>query len=142
MIEFTTDIRPSMAIEMRASAGQKGEAPLTPDNLFRLINSGPAWGVRLDGKLIALGGHTPIWPGRTVVWGYLAEDCGPALRAMTREVRRQCEALAVEFPRIEAYAARHHENGSQWLKLLGFRREGLMRKFYGDGDYFLFARVQ
>lgn len=131
-----------MALELAPHKAQAKQAPLTVENLYRLISSGPAWGVRLDGKLVALGGHTPVWPGRTVLWGYLAGDSGPALRQMTREIRRRCDELSVEFPRMEAYAERHHANGNQWLRLLGFRREGLMRKFYGDSDYVLYSRVK
>lgn len=130
-----------MALELEPHQGQAGQAPLSAENLFRLTASGPAWAVRLDGKLIAIGGHSPAWAGRTILWGYLGADCGPALRRMTKEVRRQVAALAVEFPRMEAYAERHHANGHQWLKLLGFKREGLMRKFYAGRDYVLYAKV-
>lgn len=130
-----------MALELEPHKGQEGQAPLSAENLFRLTASGPAWAVRLDGKLIAIGGHSPAWAGRTILWGYLGADCGPALRRMTKEVRRQVAALAVEFPRMEAYAERHHANGHQWLKLLGFKREGLMRKFYAGRDYVLYAKV-
>ena len=130
-----------MALQLEPHAGQAAQAPLSSDNLYALIHSGPAWSVRLDGKLVALGGHTPVWPGRTILWGYLGGDCGPALAAMTKEVRRNVRDMLVEFPRMEAYAERHHVPGHRWLKLLGFKQEGLMRKFYNDRDYVLYAKV-
>lgn len=141
MIEFSTNVRPSMALELEVHKGQEGQAPLSAENLFKLIASGPAWAVRLDGKLVAIGGHSPVWPGRTVLWGYLGSNCGPALAVMTKEVRRQLREMTVEFPRMEAYAERHHDEGHRWLRLLGFKREGLMRKFYNGRDYVIYAKV-
>jgi hypothetical protein len=141
MIEFSQDVRPSMALELEPHSGQERQAPLTATNLFRLVSSGPAWAVRLDGKLVAVGGHNPVWPGRTILWGYLGADCGPALPAMTREVLRQIKALEIEFPRMEAYAERHHKAGHRWLRLLGFKHEGVMRKFCNGVDYSMYARV-
>ena len=142
MIEFSSDVRPSMALELEPHQGQKLQAPLSPDNLYALTSAGPAWAVRLDGKLVAIGGHTPLWPGRTALWGYLAGDCGPALPVMTRRVRKEVAALAVEFSRIEAYAERHHEQGNRWLLMLGFKKEGVMRKFANNRDYVLYARTR
>ena len=142
MIEFSGPARPSMALELEVNKGQLKQARLSPDNLFRLAAAGPSWAVHLDGKLVAVGGHTPAWPGRTIIWGYLGQDCGPALTVMTREVRRQLAVLEIEFPRIEAYAERNHLEGHRWLKLLGLRQEGMMRKFCHGADYALYSRVK
>lgn len=141
MTEFFTGITPSMALELDLNPGQKGEAAPTPHNLYQLQHAGPSWHVRRDGKLVALGGYTPVWEGRAVVWGYLGVDCGPSMPAMTRKVKAEIAALALEFPRIEAYASRNYGAASRWLVLLGFRREGLMRKFASGRDYFMYART-
>jgi hypothetical protein len=141
MIEFSTDLRPSMALELETHAGQARQYPLTAMNLFDLISRGPAWAVRLNGKIVALGGHTPVWAGRTVLWGYLGANCGPALPVMTKEVLRQIKIMQVEFSRIEAYAERHHKEGHRWLRLLGFKHEGVMRKFANSIDYSMYSRV-
>lgn len=141
MIEITQDVRPSMALELEVQPAQKGQAPCTPDNLFKLTQTGAAWAVRLNGKLVALCGHVPIWPGRTMLWAMLGVDSGPAMLAVTREAKRQIAAIHVEFARVEAYVDRHHEEAKRWVALLGFRREGLMRKFANGVDYFLYSRV-
>lgn len=141
MTEFFEGIKPSMALELDVAPGQKNEAALTPHNLYQLQQAGPAWHVRRGGKLIAMGGHTPVWAGRTVVWGHIGADAGPSLAAMTRKVRQELDALALEFPRIEAYASRNYGAASRWLVMLGFRREGLMRKFADGRDYFMYART-
>jgi hypothetical protein len=141
MVEFITDVRPSMALELDIQDGQKNQAPLTPDNLYALIKSGPTWAVKRNGRVIAIGGHSPLWEGRTVLWGYLSNGCTPVMAALTRKIKNEVKALAVDFPRIEAYAERHHKSGNRWLKMLGFTREGTMRKFANNRDYTLYARV-
>lgn len=141
MTEFFTGITPSMALELELNPGQRHETSLAPDNLYVLNKMGPSWHVRREGKLVALGGHAPIWKGRTMVWGYLGADSGPSMAAVTRKVRAELDALALEFPRIEAYASRDYRAASRWLVLLGFRRECLMRKFAEGRDYFMYART-
>lgn len=141
MIEVSRDIRPSMALELKPHDGQKNQAPLTAANLFALMQAGPAWGVRIDGRLVAVGGYNAPWPGRAILWGYLGADCGPALPIMTKHVLREVRAMRVEFPRVEAYAERHHAAGNRWLKLLGFKREGLMRRFCNGQDFILYSKV-
>lgn len=141
MTEFFEGITPSMALELDVASGQKHEASLTPHNLYQLQQAGSTWHARRGDKLVALGGHTPVWTGRTVVWGYLGADAGPSLAAMSRKVRAELDVLALEFPRIEAYASRNYGAASRWLVMLGFRREGLMRKFADGRDYFLYART-
>ena len=141
MIEFTRDVRPSMALDLHPHDAQKNQAPLTPTMLFMFISNGEAWAVKLNGKLVAIGGHAPIWNGRTVLWGFLGEDSGPAMIAMTREIKKQIARLHVDFQRIEAYTERHHKEGHRWLRLLGFKHEGIMRKFYNGVDHSMYGRV-
>lgn len=141
MIEFVTPLKPSMALDITLQRGQMKQARLSPDALFGLDRAGPTWGVLLNGKPVAVGGHVPAWKGRTILWGYLGAECGPALIVMTREVRKQIKAMELEFPRMEAYAERHHKEGHRWLRLLGFKKEGAMRKFCHGVDYTLYSRV-
>lgn len=141
MTEFFSGVSPSMALELELAPGQRGEAAPTPYNLYQLQRAGPSWHVRRNGELVALGGYTPVWEGRVVVWGYLGVNSGPSMPAMTRKVKTELDALALEFSRIEAYASRNYGAASRWLVLLGFRREGLMRKFAAGRDYFMYART-
>lgn len=131
-----------MALMLEPQYAQRKDMQFNSEMLLRFVSNGEAWAVRRNGKLVAIGGHTPVWPGRTVVWGFLGADCGPALPVMTKEVRRQIKRLHVDFPRLEAYTERHHEAGHRWLKLLGFKHEGIMRKFYNGTDYALYGKVE
>lgn len=141
MIEIAKGTLPSMALQLAVNPGQRNQAPLTPDSLFKLAASGPTWNVRLNGRIVAVGGYTELWPGRAALWAYLGGDCGPALPAMTRAVRQQVAAMQVEFPRIEVYAERNHKAGRRWLEILGFRKEGVMRRFAHNADYIMYSKV-
>lgn len=141
MIEFTNDVRPSTILLIDVNAQQKLEAPLTPLMLYHFINTGKSWGCKLDGKFVAIGGYTPVWEGRAVVWGLLGNDCRKAMPAMTRRIKKELTELRVAFPRVEAYTARHHEEGHRWLKMLGFVYEGPLRKFFKGKDYCMYVKA-
>jgi RimJ/RimL family protein N-acetyltransferase len=143
MTEFDPVVYPSMALDLadKLQPEQKLVATLTPGNLYTLVKSGPAWAVKRDGAIVALAGYTELWPGRAVVWGYLGSNAGPSMSAMTRFMRAEMAKVHLVCPRVEAYADRHHPAAHRWLKLLGFKREGLMRKFAGGRDFALYARV-
>lgn len=142
MIEITDDVRPSMAVELKLQPLQKNDHELTPDALAALIQSGRVWAVKVDGRVVALGGYTPIWAGRAMVWGALSLACRPAMLTMTKRILRELEKAQVEFPRLEAYADRHSKEARRWLLQLGFKREGTMQKFANGRDFTMFARVR
>lgn len=141
MIEFSTTVYADMANELSVHEGQINQHALTPDNLRALVLAGKAWAVKKDGKLIALMGHTPMWIGRTVMWAYLSKDCGRVMVALTRAIAAEINRMQVDFLRIEAYAEVEHREGNRWLKAMGFRCEGVMRKFVNGIDYNLYAKV-
>ena len=128
-----------MALELTPSGQQDNQAPLSPDNLYQLVKSGPSWAFRHNGKLVALIGHCSPWAGRTVLWAFLGADCGPCMIALTKHVK--AEIARLEFSRVEAYAEVTHAQGNRWLELMGFTREGVMRKFAYGTDYNLYSWV-
>ena len=139
MVEIKPGLLPSMALGFEAQRAQL-VTPLTPATLFGAAQMGETWHVLLDGKVVAFGGHFPAWAGRNVVWGYLSKDAGPAIRAMTRYIRAELEAASVQ--RFEAYVARNFKSGHRWIRLLGFKSEGTLRKIAHGTDYTMYARVK
>lgn len=140
MIEIAPGVRPTMALELVPSAFQARATPITPELVYQLGKAGPGWSVRIDGQLVALGGYTELWHGRAALWGFLGAHCRPAMVAMTRRVRAEIEAL--DYERVEAYVALSHVEGHRWIRMLGFQREGTMRRFSRGMDYTLYARVR
>lgn len=138
MIEIIEGLKPTHALRI---VPQKGLAEITPDHLFNAAQAGPAWTALRDGIPFAVGGHAPAWNGRTILWGHIGADSGAdGLFMMTRRIRMELDRL--EHDRVEAYVARNHEPGHRWIKLLGFQKEGYMRKFAHGVDYTLYAKVR
>lgn len=135
-------VLPSYALRLRPQKDQRAQMHLTPAFLFNLLGAGPAWSVWIDDRLVALGGHTPVWAGRTILWGFLSQEAGPAMPVMTKAVMRRLETLASEFPRIEAYADVNHDMAGRWLRLLGFDCVAKLAHFYGRDTYALYERVR
>jgi hypothetical protein len=142
MIEFTSQVRPSMILEMDVQMHQQDQAPLTPEMVYQFVMSGKAWAARHNGKVVAMAGCVKVWDGRAILWGLIGSDAGPVMSALYRRTKKELEGAQVDFPRVEAYAARNHEAAHRFLKLLGFTRESKsMRKFHNNHDYSLYAKV-
>lgn len=93
----------------------------------------------LDGeRVIGVAGAMPQGNGRAVVWALLSADV-PMLAAH-RAVKRWLNACSIR--RLETWVMVGHREGERWAEMLGFEREGRMRKFTDDGsDAWLYARV-
>ncbi len=144
MIEIVSPARPSHAVDVmqRPNPGQLSEDLCTPDMVQTLNSQGTTWAVLIDGTCVAIGAVYPVWKGRAIVLGFLGAHAGPAMTTMTRRIRKELKALEVDYPRLEAYVARHYKDGHRWIRLLGFTREGLMKKFAHGQDYVLYSRVK
>lgn len=140
MIEIQAGISPGMALEIVPAPFQDSLTPMSALAVYNFGRLGPAWAVKREGKVVAIAGHMPQWDGRTIAWASLGAHCGPALTAMIRHFHREVSALA--YDRVEAYVACNHEAGHKFIKMLGFRREGTMRKFAHGRDYTLYAKVR
>lgn len=109
----------------------------------RLLASLPtdarAW-TAWDGKTcLGVGGYAEHWPGRIGLWAFLSEDAGPRMVGLTRIVASNLDRL--RDTRIEATTVTTFAPGHRWLRLLGFEREGTMRRYAHGLDYDLYARV-
>lgn len=104
-----------------------------PDVADALERCGEAWTL-LDaaGEVVGCGGTIDLGGGRAEAWALLAHDAGPHMLAATRAVRRFL--LASDYRRIEAVTAESFEAGAKWVKMLGFRFEGLMSAYCDNGE--------
>lgn len=97
-----------------------------------------------DGRPAVAMGATPIWPGVWSVW-LLATDAWPACwRATFRWAARMIPACMrrANAHRVQVFAACDNPAAAALLKRLGFRREGIARRFgRGGQDFGLWARV-
>lgn len=122
--------------------GQKiGLPTLDLDYGIYLYQSGPSFSCEVEGAIIACGGNIRIWPGRASAWALLSPTSGKHMARITRAVIRFFE-VSEDF-RIETTVDDGFEAGHRWAKLLGFEREGYMKKYRPNGqDAWLYARVR
>ena len=75
------------------------------------------------------------------VWALMASQSGPLMTSITRAVRRFL--CWTDFRRLETQVFLDWPPGQRWVEMLGFQREGLMRRYTPDNrDAWLYARVK
>ena len=94
------------------------------------------------GKILCVGGLLHKWEGRAEsFFVYDKEATFRFLVKIRRFTREMCELSG--YKRIEATIKKDDTMSFNWMKGLGFEREGLMRKFGTDGeDYYMYARIR
>lgn len=115
---------------------------MTTDQFEALAATDAAWTV-VDGagQVLMCAGVIETGVSRGEAWALLSRDCGPAMSAVTRAVRRYL--TTAPYRRIEAVVATDFAPGRRWAKMLGFRFEGLMTAYLDDGsDAERWARVK
>jgi hypothetical protein len=139
------DVRPFHVEHLKRLQLQPAQAWCTPhlqgDLLEWLSEIDDAWTAFVDDEPILVGGLCHFWPGRAVVWSYVAASAGPHMVALTRAVERFLDLKAPR--RTEAYVDAEFDAGHRWVTLLGFEREGYLKAFTPTGgDQVLYSRVR
>jgi hypothetical protein len=130
--------RPEMATLIDVQPEQRSQA--TVENLAALLDAGPGFAVVHGAKILAIGGTHELWRDRQVAWALLSRQIGVAMLPIHRSVERWFDATAGQ--RVEAYVDPTHVAAGRWVKMLGFEKEGMMRRFHSGRDYDLYARVK
>ncbi len=102
-----------------------------PGYVRELAESGPAYAVRADGRVLALAGLADHGGGRALAWCYLADDVGRFMTGITRQARRYLDACA--FRRVELISVAGWLPGERWALMLGFTFEGPSPSWFPDG---------
>lgn len=142
MIEVVK-FRPAHLDELRLQPSQEYLAAFVgrPGYGQELVDAGPCYTARRDGKIICCAGVVELWKGRASAWALLSWDAGQSMRPLHREVQRFLDRCDIR--RVEAYVYPGFEPGHRWARMLGFEREGFMRAFHLDGsDMVMYARIQ
>lgn len=142
MIEVVK-FRPAHLDELRLQPSQEYLSAFVgrPGYGQELVEAGPCYTVRRDGKIICCAGVINLWTGRASAWALLSWDAGKSMRALHREVLKFLDRC--EIRRVEAYVYPDFEPGHRWARMLGFEREGFMRAFHLDGsDVVMYARIR
>lgn len=127
--------------EIELQAAQQYVRHLLDIEAARALEGPQAWTVRA-GRVLLCGGVTELWPGRGLLWSYVAKDIKARMVGVTRVAQRFLDLCP--YVRIEAYVDCEFAAGHRWMHLLGFSLEApRMRKHGVDGrDEALYARVR
>lgn len=101
---------------------------------------GQAFTATSHGDIIACVGVIPQWKNYARAWALVSGDARrcmvPLTRGITRWLRFHNEG------RVDTAIACNFPAAIRWAHMLGFQREGLMRRFDPDGnDCYLYAQV-
>lgn len=112
-----------------------------PEYAQSLKDAGPAYSAVDGDAVFACAGFIPQWEGRAIAWALISAEAGRHFVTITRAVKRAMDLH--QFRRVETAVAHEFPQGHRWARMLGFTREGLMRRYTPDGrDCDLYARVQ
>lgn len=133
--------RPEMIEQIAAQPAQQAiGTELTAATLKRLLAIGHGFAAVDGDRIHIIAGAYEMWRDRAVAWALLSHSIGPAMPAVHRAVSRWFEVAP--WPRIEAHVDPDHEAAGRWAAMLGFEREGRMRKFFNGRDFDLWARTK
>lgn len=116
------------------------------DDWTELAEKSIARTVTRHGRVIAVGGLIPMWKGRAIGWTYLTDRLN---RADLLHIHR-CAAIFLRQAerqmglwRIEASVREDFGPGHKWAGMLGFRPEGIQRRYDPAGnDYMAYVRLK
>lgn len=106
--------------------------------------SGPSYTMMEDGLPILIGGIIILWAGVGEVWAVVTRRAAEIPITTHRTSVRYLEIMSREagIVRAQCVVRSDFETGKRWVKSLGFRLEGLLRKYGKSGeDYLRYARI-
>lgn len=106
--------------------------------------TGPCW-TALDGESVVGCGGVGLQPGATGnAWALTSSLVPRHGLAFSRAALRGIEAAEAEYglSRIQTMVHARHDVRMKWFEFLGFSREGLMRNFIGNHNYYMYARTR
>ncbi len=129
-------------LQMEAQDHQKWHVESFRETELAELESSNAHTLMHEGSPIACCGAAVFHKGCVRVWALIsARATGITFLNMSRWAKRFLDNL--KFTRIEATAAADFPQARQWLRAMGFKEEGLMRKYEERGaDAYLMALVR
>jgi RimJ/RimL family protein N-acetyltransferase len=104
-----------------------------------------AWSAFRCGRCVACGGVYEYWRGRGGAWLVIGNDVkGAAMVSIHRKVQAAIfdAHTSMGMVRIETAVRCDFAAGVRWIEMLGFRQEGVFRRYSPDGaDHFAYARI-
>lgn len=116
------------------------------DRLDAYALRGCAFTGLVAGRVAACAGVRPLWPGVGEAWAVFSLEALDRRFALFRATARGLATIENRqgLRRVQATCHENHPEAARFLQALGFRREGLLRRYglCGEGDYWLYARTR
>lgn len=105
----------------------------------------PAMTLLHEGKPVAVIGGAEVAPGVMHAWGRVSCDVSRCRVSFHRSVKAMLKyfTTSMRLRRVQIHVQEDYTMGRKWAEALGFRLEGVMKKYGADGSAFLLmARVK
>jgi len=114
-----------------------------PSAVARNLASGRAYTIA-NGVPIACGGVLPLWKGVGEGWVVTSDLVEKYPLIFAKTVWRAMTELIVDMglERIQTVVDSEHTVSQRWVERMGFKNEGLMKKYLGGRDFIRYAIVR
>ena len=112
-------------------------------NLEQLVKPDTSWKGLIDGKIIAAGGMVELWDHVFEGWVMATADIQKHPIATARIIKKIFNKVMVKYDvhRLQTTVKADYEIGHKFAQWLGLEKEGLMKKYLDDNDYYLYSRI-
>ena len=104
---------------------------------------GPAYTLT-NGEIIGCGGILPLWKGVGEAWVISSPQVEKHPIAFARTIWRKLFELidSMGLERVQSLVDAEHKVSMVWVERMGFKQEGLMRKYMDGRDFIRYAWVR
>jgi hypothetical protein len=128
-IDMRTGTFYDSGVKCTVSAAEKGEA------LTLLV----------DDVILSIGGIVPLFPGVAEMWSLASKEVDRHPIVFHKSIIKILKFWEKqnELHRMQCKVFAGHDKSQKWLERMGFKNEGLMRKYDAlKNDYYMYARVK
>jgi len=105
---------------------------------------GPSYTIRDGNHILSCCGVRVLWPGVGEAWLIFSPEIEKHTLEATKIIRTYLAKIIAdcELRRVQAFATVNSPKAARYLEVLGFQREGVLRKLGRDGsDHYCYAIV-
>jgi RimJ/RimL family protein N-acetyltransferase len=109
------------------------------------LNLAYMYTLEADSSVVGVIGCAPIWPGVGEGFTLLNDRIYDYPKEVTQATREMIQVMfdGLRLHRMQCHVKADYEAGHKWAKGLGFKREGLMKKYLPNGeDAYMYGRTQ
>lgn len=97
----------------------------------------------VDKTYIACGGFILLWPNTAELWAKVSPECNQYVVEMNQIALNFISdtARALHLSRLQATVDKEFLMAKRWIEFLGFKKEGLLKKYFNNRDYLMYSQI-